>query len=139
MELEREQLKIINSLLKVIKDNKLKDELDFEMIINNITSYKFKDFKNLIKESLENKTKYHKSALVKIQKSEFYKKWNLNKKQNNAWHDILDCYKVLEVKPNLKNEPLFKLLNNYMITAYDLKKHDLVLFLRHSIWNITSP
>jgi hypothetical protein len=139
MELEREQLKIVNSLLKVIKDNKLKDELDFEMIINNITSYKFKDFKNLIKESLENKTKYHKSALVKIQESEFYKKWNLNKIQNNAWHDILDCYKVLEVKPNLKNEPLFKLINDYMITAYDLKKHDLVLFLRHSIWNITSP
>tara|TARA_Y100000034_G_C6531625_1_gene229076 strand:+ start:77 stop:496 length:420 start_codon:yes stop_codon:yes gene_type:complete len=139
MELEREQLKIVNSLLKVIKDNKLKDELDFEMIINNITSYKFKDFKNLIKESLENKTKYHKSALVKIQESEFYKKWNLNKIQDNAWHDILDCYKVLEVKPNLKNEPLFKLINDYMITAYDLKKHDLVLFLRHSIWNITSP
>ena len=139
MELGREQLKIVNSLLKVIKDNKLKDELDFEMIINNITSYKFKDFKNLIKESLENKTKYHKSALVKIQESEFYKKWNLNKIQNNAWHDILDCYKVLEVKPNLKNEPLFKLINDYMITAYDLKKHDLVLFLRHSIWNITSP
>ena len=139
MELGREQLKIVNSLLKVIKDNKLKDELDFEMIINNITSYKFKDFKNLIKESLENKTKYHKSALVKIQESEFYKKWNLNKIQDNAWHDILDCYKVLEVKPNLKNEPLFKLINDYMITAYDLKKHDLVLFLRHSIWNITSP
>ena len=139
MELGREQLKIVNSLLKVIKDNKLKDELDFEMIINNITSYKFKDFKNLIKESLENKTKYHKSALVKIQESEFYKKWNLNKIQDNAWHDILDCYKVLEVKPNLKNEPLFKLINDYMITACDLKKHDLVLFLMHSTWNITSP